>query len=104
MTSFRQYNDRIEGKDAQVLGISCDSPHSHRAWATSMGGLPYPLVSDFHPHGGIAESFGVWHADRGTSLRAVIIVDKGGIVRYKQIYPQGIPNLEDILSELDKLG
>ena len=69
-----------------------------------MGGLPYPLLSDFHPHGQIAEAFDIWHPDRGTSRRAVIIVDKEGVIRYKRVYEQGIPDPEDVLAELDKLG
>jgi len=49
--SFRRSHSRLEEKDAQVLGMSCDHVAAHRAWTASMGGLPYPELSDWHPKG-----------------------------------------------------
>ena len=101
---FRQYNGQFEEKGAQVLGISCDSHHSHRVYSHAMGIIPYPLISDFHPHGQMSKSYGLWNEERGSSNRAVVIVDKDGIVRFRREYaPPTIPDPKDILSEVEKL-
>ena len=88
-----------------MLGISCDSQHSHRAYSTGLGNIPYPLLSDFHPHGQMSKAYDLWNEGRGTSNRAVVIVDKAGIVRFRHEYaPPTIPSPVDILAELEKLG
>lgn len=88
-----------------MLGISCDHVASHRAWATSMGGLPYPQLADWHPKGKVVQAYGLWNEERGTSQRAVIVVDKEGIVRYRKVYtPGNIPDPAEILGVVEKLG
>ena len=70
-----------------------------------MGGLPYPELSDFHPKGKATTAFDLWNEERGASTRAVIIVDNGGVIRYRQTYVPGVlPDPVDILAEIDKLG
>lgn len=87
-----------------MLGISCDHIASHRAWTTSMGGLPYPELSDWHPKGKVTQAYGLWNEERGAGTRAVIVVDKQGIVRYRQTYaPGNLPDPEEILSVVAKL-
>jgi glutaredoxin len=70
---------------AQVLGISVDSVPCLKAWADSLGGITYPLLSDFYPHGEIAQRYGILRED-GRSERALFIVDKQGIVRYVDVH------------------
>ena len=71
--------------DTQVLGISVDSVPCLTAWAADLGGIHYPLLSDFWPHGAVAEKFGVLRAD-GTSERAIYVIDKQGIIRYVDVH------------------
>ena len=71
--------------DTQVLGISVDSTDCLIAWAESMGGINYPLLSDFWPHGDISKLYGVLRSD-GKSERALFVIDKAGIVRYIDIH------------------
>ncbi len=71
--------------DTQVLGISVDSTDCLRAWAESLGGINYPLLSDFWPHGAVSQRFGVLRTE-GYSERAIFIVDKTGIVRYIDVH------------------
>ncbi len=103
--AFRQTSSRFDEKNAQVLGISCDSVHSHRAWSTSMGGLNYPELSDFHPKGKATQAYGLWNEERGAGTRAVIVVDKEGVVRHRQTYTPGVlPDTEEILKVVDGLS
>ena len=51
------------------------------------------------------KAYGLWNDQRGTANRAVIIVDKAGIIRFRQEYAGAtFPTAEEILPELDKLG
>ena len=70
-----------------------------------MGGLPYPELSDWHPKGEVTQAYGLWNEERGAGTRAVIIVDREGVVRFRETYTPGIlPEPADILAELEKLG
>ena len=69
-----------------------------------MGGLPYPELSDFHPKGEVSKAYDLWNDERGASKRAVIIIDKEGVVRFKQIYSQGLPDPKEILAELGNIS
>lgn len=55
------------------------------AWAESLGGINYPLLSDFWPHGAVAIKYGILRSD-GKSERAIFVVDKEGIIRYIDIH------------------
>jgi len=55
------------------------------AWAESLGGIDYPLLSDFWPHGAVSENYGVFRPE-GFTERAIFIIDKYGIVRYIDIH------------------
>ena len=90
---------------AQVLGISCDSIAAHRAWTTTMGGLPYPELSDWHPKGQVTTAYDLWNEERGAGTRAVIVVDKEGVIRYRETYEPGhLPNPEDILQAVSDIN
>ncbi|HIE26488.1 TPA: redoxin domain-containing protein [Candidatus Poribacteria bacterium] len=100
MQAFEAEIARFASVDAQVLGISVDSAPSKKAWAESLGVKSFPMLSDFWPHGAVAESYGILR-EEGFSERATFIIDKGGIIRYKKIYPIGeLPDLEEILNVL----
>jgi alkyl hydroperoxide reductase subunit AhpC len=99
MADFERY-------DAQVVGISVDSIPSHVAFAKSIGGIQsYPLLADFHPKGAVSKKYGVWKEDKGICERAIVIVDKKGVVRYIDVHdisqaPENAQLLE-VLRELD---
>lgn len=72
--------------DAQVLGISIDHVPCLKAWAESLGGITYPLLSDFWPHGKISEEYGAFREQEGRSERAIFVIDKKGVIRYIDIH------------------
>ncbi len=101
---FREDLSRLEGADAQVLGISVDSVWAHLAFAKTAG-LKYPLLADFHPKGDVAKKYGLYLEDKGITARATVIVDKQGKVAW--VKEQAIPEPRDdqaILAELKKLA
>ncbi len=74
------------GLNTQVLGISIDHVPCLKAWAESLGGIHYPLLSDFWPHGAVAEQFGVLRTGDGFTERAIFVIDKKGIIHYIDIH------------------
>ena len=68
-----------------------------------MGGINYPLLSDFWPHGAVAKKYGVLRKE-GKSERAIFIIDKEGIIRYIDIHDiDEQPDNEVLLDELKKI-
>ena len=73
------------------------------AWAKSLGEINYPLLSDFWPHGAVAEKYGVLR-EEGHSERAIFIIDKDGIIRYIDIHDiDDQPDNEVLLDGLKKI-
>ena len=73
------------------------------AWTRQMGDLWFEVLSDFWPHGKTARSYGVLRSD-GTAERALILVDKQGIVRWTHVSDINIrPDLGMIVQALNQL-
>src|SRR3954454_13117144 len=106
MPGYEAESADFERYDAQVVGISVDSVPSHVAFAKSLGGIQnYPLLADFHPKGEVSQKYGVWKEDKGICERAIVVVDKQGIIRYIDVHdiseaPENAQIL-DVLRELD---
>ena len=104
MPSYSEQLDRFEGYNAQVVGISIDHKPASAKWVESLGGLDYPILSDFWPHGAVAQKYGVLRKE-GYAERAVFIIDKDGVVRYIDVHDIGEqPDEEQIFDELRKLA
>ena len=90
--------------DAMLLGITVDNIPTLYAWTKQMGDLWFPVLSDFWPHGAVADNYGVLRSD-GASERALFVIDKKGIIRYIDVHDiNKRPRLEDLVRELEKLG
>lgn len=104
MPAYEADLERFEGYDAQVLGISVDSVPCNTAWAKSLGGLSYDLLSDFEPKGDVARLFGAYRQKDGISERAIFVVDKEGRIAFKDIHDiSDQPDNEEVLEALRKL-
>lgn len=68
-----------------------------------MGGIGYPMLSDFYPHGAVCALFDCLRPE-GYPKRAVFIIDKQGVVRFRKEYEKGIPVNTELLEELDKIN
>ena len=104
MPAYEADLERFKGYDAQVLGISVDSVPCNTAWAKSLGGLSYDLLSDFEPKGQVARKFSAYREKDGIAERALFIVDKEGRIAYKDIHNiSDQPDNEDLFELLRKL-
>ena len=86
-----------------ALGFGVDSVPSNKAWAKSMNVENTKLLSDFWPHGEIAQKYGVFRENDGFSERANIIIDEGQKVVFAKVYPTSeLPDFEEIFTFLKK--
>ncbi len=93
----------FEQNDAILLGITVDNIPTLFAWTNQMGQLWFLVLSDFWPHGAVAQEYGVLRSD-GVSERALFVIDKAGIIRYIAVHDiNKRPPLEDLMGALEKL-
>ena len=78
----------FEGEDVQVVAVSVDSPFALKTWAAQEGYL-FPLLSDFWPHGEVAQKYGVFNEVAGMANRGTFLVDRSGIVRFAEVNQPG---------------
>lgn len=96
--------ERFRGAHTQVLGISVDSVHSHANWARSLGGISFPLLSDFEPKGAVARRFGLYLDEPGIADRASVVIDAAGRVRHaSSVTPAGERNIGGLAALCEKL-
>jgi peroxiredoxin len=87
------------------VGITCDSVYSLKDWAEHLGGLAYPLCSDFWPHGATARAYGVLNEEIGRPERSIFVIDREGTVRYIDVHTlREVPDPAEIEEELRKLA
>jgi peroxiredoxin (alkyl hydroperoxide reductase subunit C) len=95
--------DIFEENEAILLGITVDNTPTLHAWTNQMGKLWFPVLSDFWPHGAVAQKYGVLRSN-GVSERALFVIDKKGILRYINVNDiNKRPSLEDLVNALEKL-
>lgn len=95
--------DMFDAHDAVLLGITVDNIPTLFSWTNQMGKLWFPVLSDFYPHGKVAQQYGILRTD-GVAERAIFVIDKKGIVRYIDVHDiNQRPSLEALITELEKL-
>ena len=96
--------EMFDENDAVLLGITVDNIPTLYAWTKQMGKLWFPVLSDFWPHGAVADRYGVMRSD-GVSERALIFIDKKGIIRDIQVNDiNKRPDLETCAINLEKMN
>ena len=109
MCVFRDDMSRFGGVGSQAVGVSVDSVYTLKAFAETYN-LQFPLLSDFNKK--VSKAYDalhdVWvdHGYKGVSKRAVFVVDKKGILRYRWITenPSEEPRYEEVQSALRKIA
>ena len=76
--------------DTQTLAISVGPPPTHKVWA-KQSGFTFPVLSDFWPHGAVAQAYGVFNDDAGFANRGTFVIDRGGVVRWAETKEPGEP-------------
>ncbi|WP_281745391.1 peroxiredoxin [Thermanaerovibrio acidaminovorans] len=101
MKALDDLYDRFVAKGVEPLGLSVDPIPSKKAWADSMGIRSLKLLSDFWPHGAVADSLGLFIEKHGFSGRANVLVDEEGRVQWVKVYEiKTLPDFEEVLNLL----
>lgn len=96
-TELTAFSDRIEelnGIGAEVVGISTDSVHSHRAWIKTpreengVAGMQYPLASDVG--GKLARQYNILVEEENIALRGLYIINPQGVLQYAVVHDLNI--------------
>ena len=107
MCTFSDQLNAFSGLNADVYGISVDSPFALNAFIKA-NNLQLKLLSDFNKE--VSRAYDVLHEElmglRGVSKRSVFVLDKDGVVRYRWVSddPGKMPDFEEIRSALDGLS
>ena len=81
-------DDLAEFADVQVLAVSVDSGYTLKAWSDQQG-YDFPLLSDFWPHGKVAQDYGVFNDKAGMANRGTFLVDTDGVIRFAEMNQPG---------------
>lgn len=106
-TEIRGFDKHIEDfkkLKAEVVGISIDSVHSHKAWVERdwPKGLEIPLLSDITKE--VSANYGVLLEDEGISLRGTFIIDPEGKIRYSVVSDNNVGrSVKETLRTLEAL-
>jgi peroxiredoxin len=105
MKSLEKNKEAFDSLNSTAVGVSVDTVPSKKAWAKSLGIKSTRLLSDFWPHGKVAEAYGIFRSKYGTSERANIIIDENQKIAFVKVYPVGqLPDIKEVLEALKKLG
>lgn len=94
LTAFSDRLDELNGVGAEVIGISTDSVHSHRAWIKTprdengIAGLKYPLASDVG--GRLAAKYNILVEEANIALRGLYIINPDGVLQYAVVHDLNI--------------
>jgi peroxiredoxin (alkyl hydroperoxide reductase subunit C) len=108
ITALSDRYDEIKDLDAEVLGASTDSVHSHFAWLNTprekngIAGTEYPLVADFTKE--VSRAYGVLNEQTGAAQRGLFIIDPEGVLRYAVVTNDNVGrSVEETLRVLQAL-
>lgn len=72
----------LSNETTEVLAVSCDPMFALRAFADSEG-YEFSLLSDFWPHGRVAQAYDNFVEDVGAAGRSTYVIDRDGVLRWQ---------------------
>ena len=72
----------------RVLAVSTDPAPTLKAWREQEG-FDFALLSDFWPHGAVAQAYGVFNDKAGMALRGTFLVDAEGKIAFAEVNQPG---------------
>lgn len=88
LDEIRDHLPDYENDDTATLAISVGPPPTHKIWATQSG-FTFPVLSDFWPHGAVAQSYGVFNEAAGIANRGTFVVDRSRVIRFAEVKQPG---------------
>ena len=95
--------DMFDQAETHLIGVSVDNVPTLHAWVQEMGGVWFPVASDFYPHGQLADSLGILRST-GEAERSLFLIDKQGIIRYIDVHDiNSRPDLGPLMKAMQEL-
>ncbi|SKC68816.1 peroxiredoxin [Krasilnikoviella flava] len=88
LCELRDNIEDFESAGVRLLAVSTDPVFTLKAWHEQEG-FGFDLLSDFWPHGAVADVYGVFDPASGHALRGTFLVDADGIVRWSVVKSRG---------------
>jgi peroxiredoxin 2/4 len=94
ITAMSDRFDEFEDLDAQIIGVSTDTIHTHLAWINTarqdngLGELKYPLAADTNHT--VSRDYGVLIEEEGIALRGLFIINPEGEMQYQTVFHNNI--------------
>lgn len=103
ITAFSDAAAQFGELNAEVLAVSTDSIHSHKAWINNgLGKLNIQIASDNTNQ--VSKDYGVLIEEKGIALRGLFIIDPEGVLQYSVVHNTGIGrNVDETIRVLQAL-
>ncbi|WP_153731951.1 peroxiredoxin [Sporosarcina obsidiansis] len=94
ITAMSDRYDEFEDLDAEVIGVSTDTIHTHLAWINTdrkdngLEQLKYPLAADTNHT--VSRDYGVLIEEEGIALRGLYIINPEGELQYQTVFHNNI--------------
>jgi len=99
MQSIEKNWDQFKEFNTVAVGISVDTIASKKAWADTLNIKNVRLLSDFWPHGRVAELYGIFRQKDGFSERANILIDENQKISFVGLYKLAeLPDIKKIIN------
>lgn len=85
ITGYSKHIEKFKALGAEVVGVSVDSEHSHKAWINGdLGPINFPLASDMTKK--VSEDYGILIEEAGIALRGLFIINPDGVLQYSVVH------------------
>lgn len=108
ITAFSDRYEDFQELNCDILGVSVDNVHSHKAWILApkeqrgLGPIKFPLASDITKK--VSRDYDVLLEDQGVALRGLFIIDPEGVIRYQVVHELNVGrNVDEVLRVLEAL-
>jgi peroxiredoxin 2/4 len=108
ITALSEAAEEFKALNTEILGVSVDSIHSHKAWINTprelngLGKINFPLASDITKN--VARDYGVLMEEDGIALRGLFIIDPEGELKYQVVNHNNVGrSVEETLRVLQAL-
>jgi peroxiredoxin len=86
LSVYHEVKPEFEEQGVELVGISVDHIHAHRAFREKLG-IDTTLLADFEPKGEVAKAYGSYFEPAGMANRTLVLIDADGKVEWSYESP-----------------
>ncbi|MDZ5781665.1 peroxiredoxin [Marinococcus luteus] len=108
ITTMSDHYEEFEELDTEIIGVSTDTIHSHKAWINmtreenGLEQLKFPLAADTNHR--VSREYGVLIEEEGVALRGLYIINPDGELQYSMVHHNDVGrDVDEVLRVLQAL-